>query len=182
MSEKKMTPDVYRRLIARCVECGDCLLWQGAMGGSGTVTPSTSIGKKRYYVRRLMWEKKGLGPAPADKGVRATCGEARCVAPKHLQLTTKSESGKRAGAAGKFSTISRIQRLAATKQATQSPLTWDQVREIRDGTDRLKDAAERYGVSIHTISKIRRGIAWRDYSNPFAALMPAMNYAPGARA
>lgn len=170
-SRKHLTPEVYKRLMSYCSEDGGCLLWTGLMGGSGTLAPATSVGHRRHQVRRLMWEKKTGHAVPAGKCVTVDCGQARCVAPDHLILTTRAESGKRAGAQGKFSTLTRRSRVAAAKQA-QSPLTAEQVREIRAGDGPLKEAAARFGVSIAAISKIRRGERWKDYASPFGALMP----------
>ena len=47
----------------------------------------------------------------------------------------------------------------------------EQVREIRLSEDSGPVLAERYGVNRSLIGGIRRGTAWRDYSNPFAGLM-----------
>ena len=65
----------------------------------------------------------------------------------------------------------RCAKIAATKRATNGKLTPEQAHEIRTGTDRLRDVAERMGIAYATAHRIRTGQAWRDYGSPFAGLM-----------
>jgi predicted XRE-type DNA-binding protein len=55
----------------------------------------------------------------------------------------------------------------ARKRAKLTPELARQVREADGPQDRI---AEQFGVSQATVSVIKRGKTWKDYSNPFAGL------------
>lgn len=79
--------------------------------------------------------------------------------------------GRPAAARGSFSSRSRAAKIAAGKRSSgAAKLTLEQAREIRASEDTGPVLAERYGVNRSLIGSIRRGVAWRDYSDPFAGL------------
>jgi len=160
--------DVYRRIMSRCTECGDCLLWPGAMGGRQRETPQVSIGGQCVNVRRLVWAHEQAIPL-GKRGVSNTCGNKRCI--KHLAPTTASQRSKKAGQEGKFSGIARCAKIARTKRAQTSQLTPEKVSDILHGGGTLIEAAMRNGVSKSVAASVRQGRTWRDYSSPWAGLM-----------
>lgn len=157
--------ELTKRIRARCIEDGDCLIWQGySLSGRN---PQIKYQGKVLLVRRVLWEAKN-GPIPAGKHIAVTCSTPNCV--HHIQAETCSETQKRAGEKGMYSTPQRCAKIAATKQAQCSPLTLEQVQDIRYGPGTAKDAALRHGVGHTTAAGIRRGDRWKEYSSPFTGL------------
>ncbi len=67
----------------------------------------------------------------------------------------------------------RSAKIAVAKRAQTGKITLDDARQIRTSDEPVKVLAERYGLSKDRIYRIRRGLAWREYSNPFAGLIQA---------
>jgi hypothetical protein len=58
---------------------------------------------------------------------------------------------------------------AGWAKANPPKLTWDDVREIRwDIAASTKELAERFGVSVALIQKVRAGTAWREKADAVA--------------
>lgn len=155
----------------RCVEVGDCWIWQGAVGASGyPITKASGVKSGCVLVRRLAVELDGR-PAKPRQPVRATCNDKKCCNPDHLVPSTWSAIGKIAGASGAFSGVNRCAKIAKAKRERDAKLTVEQVQEIRESTEAQRKIAERMGVNKNVIQSIRAGKAWKDYSNPFAGLI-----------
>lgn len=155
----------------RCDEVGDCWIWKGATGAQGY-----PIVRRRpaacLLVRRVAVELDGR-PAKPRQPVTATCGDKLCCNPAHLKPSTPAAIARVAAAKGSFATPERAARIAASKRkSSQAKLTMEQAREIRMSEESGPVLAERYGVNRSMIGSIRRGTAWRDYSNPLAGLVP----------
>lgn len=139
-------------LHARCTECGDCLLWQGAHNGTGQ--PRHAGGS----VRRAVWAL-ARGPVPANRLVTVTCGQIACLNPAHLALTTR-------GAVTRIvhnRPDVRMRRSAAcarTNQATMGKINMAIARQIRASTQTGVDLARHYGVSTSLVSLVRQGKTW----------------------
>lgn len=153
----------------RCDEVGECWIWKDAVGKQGYPIMRLRPGGC-LLVRRVAVALDGR-PAAARQPVTCTCDEKRCCNPKHLKPSTPSAVAKAAAARGSFSTRSRAAKIAAGKRSSgAAKLTLEQAREIRASEDTGPVLAERYGVNRSLIGSIRRGVAWRDYSDPFAGL------------
>lgn len=160
--------NLIEHVHSRCIEEGDCWIWQAGCAGKTGEQPQMSFMGMKCYVRRLLYS---LANAPSKgKGISTSCQTFRCVNPDHLIELSNSQRIKRAGAAGKFSGTVRRAKIAANKQALHSPLTRQQAMEIRYGQGGTRETATRYGVSSSLVSCIRRGVRWREYSSPFAGL------------
>ena len=72
-------------LHSRCIEEGDCWIWQGACDGHGK--PQVRHLGKTVYVRRLMRELKDGRRIPTGKVVACKCGMDKCVSPAHTVIT-----------------------------------------------------------------------------------------------
>lgn len=151
----------------RTVEEGDCWVWRGSTTGQGYPTMKPP-GCGCSMVRRVAIELTGVNLKPRQPVV-TTCGERLCVNPAHLKPSTTAAVAKAAAARGAFSTPLRGARIAAAKRE-KGKLSMDIARDIRVSTDSSRALAELYGVHQSLISRVRAGISWRDYSNPFAGL------------
>lgn len=139
-------------LHARCTECGDCLLWQGAHNGTGH--PRHAGGS----VRRAVWALTHR-PAPANRIVTVTCGQIACLNPAHLALTTRGEVTRIVHNRPDV----RMRRAAAsarTNQATMGKISMAIARQIRASTQTGVDLARHYGVSTSLVSLVRQGKTW----------------------
>lgn len=154
----------------RCVEEGECWIWQqnSNNGRPQMQAPGT---RRRVAVRRELWLQLRDPNLPSTRWVTTKCDTPCCVNPEHLCLTTNAKAQKKAGEQGKFSTLARRAKVAASKQAAVSRLTLEDVQAIRASDEILRVLAERYGVAKNTVWAIRNGTRWRTYSSPFAGLM-----------
>lgn len=158
-------------LRARCTECGDCWeLQTGAKSEHHRRHPQVRHDGKPYLARRLAYELAN-GPIRADLRAVPKCGNPYCINPAHQSLLTEKQKGKKAAKAGAFSSWARRKKIAEHMRRTEAKITLEQAMEIRTSEEQGKDLAKRYGLAETTISAIKRGERWRDYSNPFAALM-----------
>ena len=85
-------PHTMESLLARTVQSGDCLLWQGATLRSG-------YGVARYMGKQTTAHRISLslhtGQAiPTGMEVDHTCGNRTCINPEHLQLVSHAENMK----------------------------------------------------------------------------------------
>ena len=82
------------------------------------------------------------------------------------------DAAQRAAKKGAWKGKARAAKIASTRRANiNKKLDMDKAREIRMSTESGPVLAARYGVNKSLINGIKRGTAWKDYSNPFAALM-----------
>jgi hypothetical protein len=149
--------------MARTVEEGDCLLWQGFINSGGT--PIVRHNSKWTSVRRLFVL---LMTGEAKEGYYGCgCGTHGCVSPKHTEYRTRRQqinhilTQPRTAAARALMTHRRRQ--------SNVKLTMEQARQIRMEEGFNYEIAPKYGVSAEMIRRIRRGEAWQEPS-PFAGL------------
>lgn len=125
---------------------------------------------KHQCVRRFV--AQAMGHDVEGKCATYKCGNHLCVNPDHLQVMTKTALQKRTNKVNvRYMSMTRRQRMAAARRQ-QSKLTTQQVQAIRDDPRKQRDIAKDYGVSQATISSIKRGEIWRDYTSPFIHLIP----------
>ena len=155
-------------LRARCIEDGDCLIWQGGAYTNGS--PRAHVhGERRTTSARAVWLVLHGKVQQPGKFAFSTCGNPLCMA--HAVFLTRAQIGKRVAAlTGYAQNPARRERIALSKRATASPLTPDQVHDIRYGPGLITEKAARHKVSEQTASAIVNGRRWRDYRNPFAQL------------
>ena len=156
---------------ARCTECGDCWEWQRAL--SDGRYPTLRYKGRTVNARRAVYELAGH-KLMGNSFIVTTCGNTRCLNPDHLKQVTQKTHLTRMAALGAMSGPVRSAKIAAAKRAQAGKITLADARQIRSSDEPVKDLAERYGLSKDRVYRIRRGEAWRDYSNnPFAGLLPA---------
>lgn len=149
-----MSPNLLERVKARTVEEGDCWLWQGAKTGEGY--PCMYMAGRSELVSRLVAME--AGPLP-KKMVSMSCHSKECVNPAHIRLMAWKQIAQESAKRGNQDSLSKRIKLARHKRS-QSKLKQADIPVIRNSNEPLKVMAERYGVSMEAISKIRRGIRW----------------------
>lgn len=119
-----------------------CWIWQLTQSsGYGQISRGGDKSPIGAHVR--FWEDAN-GPVPDGLQIDHRCRVSTCVNPAHLEAVTPAENARR---------------------RPNTKLTADAVREVRrmlgDGFPRAP-IAERFGVSVGTISDIKYGRIWRD--------------------
>lgn len=156
----------YIRL--RCVEEGECWIWQGATNQTGHPIMKYP-GRPCGTVRRLVLEAIGNAPAPRQPTVN-TCGDPLCVSPAHTKKSTIRQVAKQAAKGGAWQSMERRMKISAAKRKT-SKLSIEQANAIRMSEETTAELAQRFGVDRSYIKAIRAGKVMHDYRNPFSQLM-----------
>jgi transposase-like protein len=164
--------DVIEKIRSRSEEVGECWEWQGCYQSSGSSPTMRHNGIARG-VRRVLAEALKLN---LKNGRLATvrCMNPRCVNPQHVHTVTRKVLQQHIAKAHPACSSPQRRRRLSIKARANSKLTLETVREIRqlleDGVHQRTIAAQ-FGVSQNCISRIKRGVIWRDYNNPFLQLM-----------
>jgi len=166
----------------RCIIVGDCWEWQNAYqvcGATPTINTYDPVtGKRRVMsVRRLIMLDKYKANPGVMKNKLATykCGNSCCVNPDHIELATRQKLQSRLTGLHKSQSNPVRNKLLADKSRLKSKLTEEKAQQIREAEGTQRQIAAQFGVSQATISCIKRGKTWRDYSNPFAQLIGGLN-------
>jgi hypothetical protein len=169
-----------------------CSLWTGALssrstsggGGGGYPIMKVAYGCPCMTVRRvlvtLFGDKDGNRELAPRQPVEVTCGNRLCVDQAHLVVSTAKRVGVRAAKRGAFSSPARGAKIAAARRGA-GKLNEALAAEIRMSKESGPVLAKRHNVNKSLINGIKRGTAWKDYSNPFMQLVK-QPVARGARA
>lgn len=165
-----MNQERSQQIRARCRENGDCLYWDSnAKTERAKRHPLMRVDNQVKSVRRELYEAE-RGALRAGYCLEPGCGDARCIEPQHqTQITTRQKNAK----GGRLSSTSptRGAKVAAGRIANgQTKLTREHAAEIRASEETGLALAKKYGVDPGTISLIRLGKTWKDYSSPFVGL------------
>ena len=147
---------------SRCVEEGDCWLWQQACTSTGY--PWACIDGRGQSVRTWVYTK-GMGKhLPSGHSVVARCRNRTCCSPLCLMGVSPGRRMEMTYADGSRSSPAESMRLhrQATRQGW-TRLNADQVREVMAlaGTMSAPAAGKLYGVSRSTVRDIWRGHTWQ---------------------
>ncbi len=158
----KPTP-LYERWLDKVEKTDTCWLWRGAIknGGYGVVNRGArGEGVVRAHVFAYSWFR---GPVPAGMDVRHLCHVPNCVRPDHLELGTRRQNMADSMRAGR-----RLgpRRPPQGERNANSKLTVADVLAIRADSRLLREVAADYGVTMSTISSIRRGSSWQHVTAP----------------
>lgn len=156
-------------LRARSEEVGECWEWTGALQ-SARGSPVMRYERVAQPVRRVIAIELGM----QVKGRMATvrCCNSLCVNPEHVVVLTRKQLQQRTAKVTQLhANPTRCRKLAQTARRT-AKLSEAQVAEIRalEGLTQ-RQIAGRYGITQATVSAIRRGVKWKDYSNPWLQLL-----------
>lgn len=154
-----------RRIAPYIEEVGECEVWMGSTQWK-CATPVLRWGKGCVNVRRLLAIAEGRDVT----GLMCTtrCGNVKCVRPSHILIVTRRELQRRVARATSYEARLPALSVAARRRAK---LTIEQARAIREAEGKQREIAQAFGVSQHTVSMIKRGLMWRDWSNPWAQLV-----------
>lgn len=163
-----MLDELIERIQARVVEDGDCWIWQGACQPNSP-TPVMRWQGRTQGVRRLVAEAKGI--ATANRRITCKCRTELCVHPDHVVALTHSRMQQLIASEHRYQASPLRMKKLADKARARAKLTFELALQIREAQGNQYDIAEQFGVSQPTVSSIKRGRTWRDYSNPFAQLI-----------
>lgn len=164
--------ELIDRVRQHIEEIGDCWEWTGAMQ-SNAPTPMINYQRKSQPVRRLIAQH--MGKVITGKLVTCKCRNELCVNPDHLLVVTRKRLQEMVSKERKYTSNPVRMRKLAAKARAHGKLTTELAAEIREADGSQREIAARYGVSQSTVSVIKRGVTWRDYSNPFAQLIGGLN-------
>lgn len=154
-----------QRLLSRCVECGDCQLWDGPTHPDGTPRIYPRVGSKS--LRRLVWELRE-GAIPKGKIVVTSCDRPLCI--EHLKLSTRAEVIEQTMARPDVA----ARKAAATRRARRArapKMDMERARAVRASTKRQSEIAAEFGIAQSLVSRIINNISWREpVANPFMGL------------
>lgn len=164
--------DLLQRIKNKIVEVGDCWEWQGAMQATSPV-PTMNFNGKVKPVRRHIAEAMNL----KVEGKLATyrCGNPLCVHPDHIAVITRKKLQQRIAKEFKHHTNPLRLKKLSDKARARGKLTAELAQSIRDAEGTQRQIAAQFGVTQATVSVIKRGVTWRDYTNPFTQLLGGLN-------
>lgn len=124
---------------------GDCWLWTGGKVKDGY--GQMSVDRRLVLVHRYSYALR-VGPIPAGLHVLHSCDTPSCVNPAHLRTGTAKQN--------KLDAVHRG-RHAAGENHGRAKFPAAIVRQARNSTGPLRETAQRLGMSLSTVSRIRRG-------------------------
>ena len=129
----------------------DCLIWPYARNAAGYGL--AVVGGKQSLASRWMCVLAHGNPDDPKHEAAHSCGNGNlgCVNPRHIRWASHRENMSDTLIHG---TRNRGERNGKTT------ITEQDVRDIRDATPPLKKLAEKYGLTVHGITKIRSGSRW----------------------
>jgi hypothetical protein len=154
----------YRK---RCEEDGDCLLWIGSTDIRGVPRITLRIADKPTTVQvRREWWTLHRGEIPKGKTPMVTCGNPCCL--EHMRLASKSEIMREASKRADYKSRRHV---AGLKNRDGSSIDMDVARYVRSCGKTLRELSVEFDLSQSHLSRIRRGISWKEAANPFSQLM-----------
>lgn len=154
------------------VEVAGCWEWHGAMQMCGA-TPVMRWEGKTGAVRRYLAIELGLD-LRGGRLATCKCGNWICVNPDHVQTVSRRQLQLRVVKHTKFNTNPVRMMRIAEQARKRSKINMEIAQQIREAEGVQREIAKQYGVSQYTVSCIKRGKTWRDYTNPFTALMKGL--------
>lgn len=146
-----VTPEIEARFWKRVDKApgqgpsGDCWCWTGSLtdGGYPSGMPIKLEGESfTFRVGQVALAIDGRPQPSRDMGALHSCDHPPCVRPAHLRWGTDLDNLKDA--------------IARRKHGRT--FTPDEIRDIRNSTDRQADIARRYSTSSSCISNIRKRV------------------------
>ncbi len=157
-----MTFNTIEKILARCDEDADCMIWRGASN------PCSHPKIGRASARRAVW-RLAHGDIPKKRLITVTCENSMCLNPEHLALTTKSAVIRKV-----LSRLDvKVRKTASSRRSTRASLgkiTMEIARDIRASDKLGRDWARELGVSESLVSLVKRGKTWKEPASMWAGL------------
>lgn len=164
----------------------ECWLWKGTKGpsGYGIICGSLSgVYVGRVLAHRAAWMLVN-GPVPSDGPghhgwvVMHTCDNRKCVNPAHLVLGTQGENIKDMDRKGRANRSGLVPESGVKHR--RAALDAEQVADVLQSQETHKALAQRLGVSIDTIKRVRSGQTYGDQGGFGKVVRPRFS-APGEK-
>lgn len=152
---------------SKCIEEGNCWLWQGAMHAG---MPVIRHNGKVVNVRRVI-ASEFLFIDIEGKLVPASCGNGQCCAPQHVDVVTRRTLQRRTIARTQFHQRVTFKEKAALAARARSPLDQAMVDAIRADNRPGSEIADQLGLPHSTVQHIRSHRNWKNYRSLFAGLL-----------
>jgi predicted XRE-type DNA-binding protein len=164
--------ELIERVQKHIEEIGDCWEWQGAMQPNSP-TPMMNYKRVCQPVRRVL--AREMGKSIDGKFVTCKCRNELCVNPDHLLVVTRKRLQEIVSKERNYTSNPVRNKKLAEKARLRCKLTVELAAEVREAEGTQRQIAARFGISQATVSVIKRGQTWRDYSNPFAQLIGGLH-------
>lgn len=150
--------DPYARLLARVAANGECIEFQGKLrNGYGAIFVDGRV----EYAHRLAY-MRAIGPIPGGTEICHRCDNRKCVRPEHLFAGTRSDNMRDASAKRRLRQQVRPESCRGERNpaAKLSVASVAEIRRCLANGERQQPIANRYGVSLATVSNIATGRTW----------------------
>lgn len=127
----------------------DCWLWLGTRTANGY--PYMRIAGERVRVHRLVCER-AHGPPPAGAHALHSCDVPLCCNPRHLSWGSRSENQRQS--------VERGRHVFVSGRHPRAVLSVSEVQAILVAGGSAAALARRFGVSVRTVSAIRKRERW----------------------
>lgn len=154
---------------AKCIEDGDCWIWNGSGNTPVMRMPDRSL----VQVRR--WIAENVMGATLQRHLlcTTTCFDSRCVNPDHIIIVTRRRLQLMATEILKFQQNPTRNAKLSAALSRRSPYSDEQIQRVREmlATMRQADVVRETGLPKELVSKISRG-EYRRHTivNPWAGL------------
>jgi hypothetical protein len=159
---------IEERFFAKVEKGTGCWLWTAGKTQAGYgVIQEGGRGRKLLLAHRVSYTMH-KGPIPEGMNVLHSCDNPSCVNPDHLRSGTYGDNQQDA-----YDRSRRTTPFALKKNRYQGPrpslpgesnpnakLTADDVRAIRDSTEKPGTVAKQFGIIPEYVTKIRKRAAW----------------------
>lgn len=139
-------------IVDNLTSCWNCIERPPTKGGYVTIARNGERGAHRIAY------KHAYGDIPKGKFVLHKCDNRICINPEHLFIGTIRDNNK---------DMVNKNRQAKGEQINTNILTEEQVIEILKDSESLHtELAEKYGVTLHAIFRIRKRLNWKHIPLP----------------
>ncbi len=160
---------------SRCTLCAECdtnWRWAGHPGPAGYKI-AVYVNKKRYPVRRTVFELHKGRPVKKGYCVVTDCADEKCMNPELLREVSKAGVVKREIKAGLILNAAHKAKLQLARRQRESKLGAEKAMAIYLEDASPSEIAAREGVSRQAVREIKNQRTYKHiHNNPFQGLMP----------